>query len=131
MAVDLRGRSFLKEVDFTKEEFTLPARPRRASCATTSAPGPRCRGSSGRNIALIFEKTSTRTRSAFEVGAHDQGAHVTYLGPERVPDRPQGVDEGHRPGPGADVRRHRVPRLRPGERRDPRAATPACRSGTG
>ena len=36
----------------------------------------------GRNIALIFEKTSTRTRSAFEVGAHDQGAHVTYLGPD-------------------------------------------------
>ena len=35
-----------------------------------------------RNIALIFEKTSTRTRSAFEVAAHDQGAHVTYLGPE-------------------------------------------------
>ena len=36
----------------------------------------------GRNIALIFEKASTRTRSAFEVAAHDQGAHVTYLGPE-------------------------------------------------
>ena len=36
----------------------------------------------GRNIALIFEKTSTRTRSAFEVAAHDQGAHVTYLGPD-------------------------------------------------
>ena len=35
----------------------------------------------GRNIALIFEKASTRTRSAFEVAAHDQGAHVTYLGP--------------------------------------------------
>src|ERR1019366_2292728 len=36
----------------------------------------------GRNIALIFEKASTRTRSAFEVAAHDEGAHVTYLGPE-------------------------------------------------
>ena len=35
----------------------------------------------GKNIALIFEKTSTRTRAAFEVAAHDQGAHVTYLGP--------------------------------------------------
>ncbi len=35
----------------------------------------------GRNIALIFEKTSTRTRSAFEVAAHDEGGHVTYLGP--------------------------------------------------
>ena len=39
----------------------------------------------GRNIALIFEKASTRTRSAFEVGAHDQGAHVTYLGPDESP----------------------------------------------
>ena len=36
----------------------------------------------GRNIALIFEKTSTRTRSAFEVAAHDQGAHVAYIGPD-------------------------------------------------
>jgi ornithine carbamoyltransferase len=39
------------------------------------------RGSKGKNIALIFEKTSTRTRCAFEVAAYDQGAHVTYLGP--------------------------------------------------
>ncbi len=38
----------------------------------------------GRNIALIFEKASTRTRAAFEVGAHDQGAHVTYLGPSET-----------------------------------------------
>jgi ornithine carbamoyltransferase len=44
--------------------------------------GQRASRLAGRNIALIFEKTSTRTRSAFEVAAHDEGAHVTYLGPE-------------------------------------------------
>ncbi len=81
VAVDFRGRSFLKEVDFTKEEFTylvdLAAALRRDKRAGTEV-----QKLSGRNIALIFEKTSTRTRSAFEVGAHDQGAHVTYLGPD-------------------------------------------------
>ena len=81
MGVDLRGRSFLKEMDFTKEEFTflidLAATLRRDKRAGTEV-----KRLSGRNIALIFEKTSTRTRSAFEVGAHDQGAHVTYLGPD-------------------------------------------------
>ena len=58
----------------------------------------------GRNIALIFEKTSTRTRSAFEVAAHDQGAHVTYIGPG---DSQLGARSpwGHRPGARADVRR--------------------------
>ena len=44
-------------------------------------PGPRCSGCAGRNIALIFEKTSTRTRCAFEVAAADQGASTTYLDP--------------------------------------------------
>ncbi|MGD0747955.1 MAG: ornithine carbamoyltransferase [Acidimicrobiales bacterium] len=81
MSVDLRGRSFLKEVDFTREEFTylidLAAALRRDKRAGTEV-----QRLPGRNIALIFEKTSTRTRSAFEVGAHDQGAHVTYLGPD-------------------------------------------------
>ena len=81
MSVDLRGRSFLKEVDFTKEEFTylidLAAALRRDKRAGTEV-----QRLPGRNVALIFEKTSTRTRSAFEVGAHDQGAHVTYLGPD-------------------------------------------------
>jgi hypothetical protein len=73
----------------------------------------------GKNIALIFEKTSTRTRTAFEVAAHDQGAHVTYL-------EPSGSQIGHkesmkdnRPGARADLRRHRVPGLRAGDGRDP------------
>jgi len=81
VTIDLRGRSFLKEADFTKEEFTslvdLAERLRDEKRSSTEV-----RRLVGRNIALIFEKTSTRTRSAFEVGAHDQGAHVTYIGPE-------------------------------------------------
>lgn len=78
--VDLHGRSLLKEIDLTKEEFTflidLGARLRAEKRAGTEVQRLR-----GRNIALIFEKASTRTRSAFEVAAYDQGAHVTYLGP--------------------------------------------------
>jgi ornithine carbamoyltransferase len=77
---NLRNRSFLKELDFTREELTylldLSASLKTAKYAGTEVPRL-----NGRNIALIFEKTSTRTRCAFEVAAHDQGAHVTYLDP--------------------------------------------------
>jgi ornithine carbamoyltransferase len=80
MTIDLHGRSLLKEVDFSKEEFSylidLAAQLREAKRSEAEV-----QKLVGRNIALIFEKTSTRTFSAFEVGAHDQGAHVTYLGP--------------------------------------------------
>ncbi|MGK5550245.1 ornithine carbamoyltransferase [Actinomadura kijaniata] len=80
MAFNLRGRSFLKELDFTPREFhfliDLAADLKRAKYTGTERQRLR-----GRNIALIFEKTSTRTRCAFEVAAHDQGAHVTYLDP--------------------------------------------------
>lgn len=76
----LRGRSFLKEVDLTPDEWrsllTLAARLKAAKRAGTEA-----QHLAGKNIALIFEKASTRTRCAFEVAAHDQGAHVTYLDP--------------------------------------------------
>ncbi|HWU33301.1 MAG TPA: ornithine carbamoyltransferase [Marmoricola sp.] len=79
--MDLQGRDFLKEIDFTiaewwdllllaselKKERSQPLRRRRLE---------------GRNIALVFEKASTRTRCAFEVAAHEEGAHVTYLDPE-------------------------------------------------
>ena len=109
----------------------LPGRPGRRSCGCEKRMGLRSSRLAGRNIALIFEKTSTRTRSAFEVAAHDEGAHVTYLGPGGVPARPQGVDEGHRPGAGPDVRRHRVPRRPPRRRWRPSASTPGCRCGTG
>ncbi|QNE74248.1 ornithine carbamoyltransferase [Streptomyces finlayi] len=80
MATDLAGRHFLKELDFTAEEFrglvALAAELKAAKKAGTEV-----RRLSGKNIALIFEKTSTRTRCAFEVAAADQGASTTYLDP--------------------------------------------------
>jgi len=80
MAFNLRNRNFLKELDFTKEEFVyllkLSADLKAAKYGGYEQPRLK-----GKNIALIFEKTSTRTRCAFEVAAYDQGAHVTYLGP--------------------------------------------------
>jgi len=80
MAFNLRNRNFLKELDFTKEEFVyllkLSADLKAAKYGGYEQPRLK-----GKNIALIFEKTSTRTRCSFEVAAYDQGAHVTYLGP--------------------------------------------------
>ncbi|MFD7960486.1 ornithine carbamoyltransferase [Streptomyces zaomyceticus] len=80
MATDLIGRHFLKELDFTAEEFrglvALAAELKAAKKAGVEVQRLR-----GRNIALIFEKTSTRTRCAFEVAAADQGASTTYLDP--------------------------------------------------
>ncbi|MCX4735436.1 ornithine carbamoyltransferase [Streptomyces sp. NBC_01363] len=80
MAIDLAGRHFLKELDFTAEEFRglieLAAELKAAKKSGTEAQRLR-----GKNIALIFEKTSTRTRCAFEVAAADQGASTTYLDP--------------------------------------------------
>ena len=78
---NLRNRSFLKETDFTtgEMEHLLRALARRSS--TPSTPGTEVPRLGGKEIALIFEKTSTRTRAAFEVAAFDQGAHVTYLDP--------------------------------------------------
>ncbi len=77
----LRNRNFLKEIDFTSEEFSqllkLAATLKAAKYGGYEQPRLK-----GKNIALIFEKSSTRTRCAFEVAAYDQGAHVTYLGPE-------------------------------------------------
>ncbi len=80
MSSNLSGRNFLKELDFTPDEWrgllTLSA-----SLKADKAAGIERKHLSGKNIALIFEKTSTRTRCAFEVAAFDQGAHVTYLDP--------------------------------------------------
>ena len=80
MAFNLRNRNFLKLLDFTPAEIKymldLAADLKRAKYAGTEQPRLK-----GKNIALIFEKTSTRTRCAFEVAAYDQGAHATYLGP--------------------------------------------------
>ena len=77
---NLLGRSLLKETDLTQDEFLylvdLAGRLREDKHA-----GRERQRLTGRNIALIFEKASTRTMCAFEVSAFDQGAHVTYLGP--------------------------------------------------
>lgn len=80
MTIDLHNRHFLKLLDFTPQEIQyfldLAAELKR-----TKKAGTEVQRLKGKNIALIFEKTSTRTRCSFEVAAHDQGAHVTYLGP--------------------------------------------------
>jgi ornithine carbamoyltransferase len=80
MAFNLKNRHFLKLLDFTPQEIKfllgLSADLKKAKYAGTEQPLLK-----GKNIALIFEKASTRTRCAFEVAAFDQGAHVTYLGP--------------------------------------------------
>lgn len=78
MSIDLRGRDLLKEVDFTADELIalldVARELKRAGRQRDKHLDRQC-------IALIFEKTSTRTRCAFEVAAHRQGADVTYLDP--------------------------------------------------
>ena len=80
MAFNLRNRNFLTLLDFTPKEINylldLARDLKRAKYTGTEQARLK-----GKNIALIFEKSSTRTRCAFEVAAYDQGAHVTYLGP--------------------------------------------------
>jgi ornithine carbamoyltransferase len=80
MAFNLRNRNFLTLMDFSAKEIdyllTLARDLKEAKYTGTEQPRLK-----GKNIALIFEKDSTRTRCAFEVAAYDQGAHVTYLGP--------------------------------------------------
>lgn len=80
MAVNLRGRSFLKLLDFTPDEIRFLLR-LSASLKQARYGGYEQQRLKGKSIALIFEKDSTRTRTGFEVAAYDQGAHVTYLGP--------------------------------------------------
>ena len=77
---NLRNRSFLKEIDFSPQELRHLLQLAEAMKVAKYA-GTEARRLAGKEIALIFEKTSTRTRSAFEVAAFDQGAHVTYLDP--------------------------------------------------
>lgn len=80
MAFNIRNRNFLKLLDFTPKEIKfmldLAADLKKAKYSGTEQPKLK-----GKNIALIFEKASTRTRCAFETAAYDQGANVTYLGP--------------------------------------------------
>ena len=80
-AVNLRGRHFLKLLDFSRDEIRymldLAAELKAQKKAGTEVERLR-----QKEICLIFEKTSTRTRCSFEVAAYDQGAHVTYLDPQ-------------------------------------------------
>ncbi len=80
MAFNIRNRNFVKLLDFTPKEITfmldLAADLKKAKYAGTEQQKLK-----GKNIALIFEKASTRTRCAFQAAAYDQGAHITYLGP--------------------------------------------------
>lgn len=80
MEINLKNRNFLKLLDFTPEEIqyllNLASKMKKSKASGLEEQMLNCK-----NIALIFEKTSTRTRCAFEVAAYDQGAHVTYLGP--------------------------------------------------
>jgi ornithine carbamoyltransferase len=80
MAFNLRNRSFLKEIDFTPRElgYLLQLSEELKIAKYAGTEGKRL---AGKEIALIFEKTSTRTRAAFEVASYDEGAHVTYLDP--------------------------------------------------
>ncbi len=80
MAFNIKNRNFLKLLDFTPKEIKfmldMAADLKKAKYSGTEQPRLK-----GKNIALIFEKASTRTRCAFQTAAYDQGAHVTYLGP--------------------------------------------------
>ena len=80
MEQSLKNRNFLKLLDYTPAEIRYLLDLARDLKADKKA-GKEEQHLKGKNIALIFEKTSTRTRCAFEVAAHNQGAHVTYLGP--------------------------------------------------
>jgi ornithine carbamoyltransferase len=80
MSFNLHSRSFLKELDFTPDELQFLLR-LSADLKAAKYGGYERRSLVGKEIALIFEKSSTRTMTSFEVAAYDQGACVTYLGP--------------------------------------------------
>ena len=88
MSFNLRHRSFLKELDFTPDELRFLLR-LSADLKAAKYAGYEQPRLAGKDIAMIFEKTSTRTRTSFEVAAKDQGAHVTYL-------EPSGSQIGHK-----------------------------------
>ena len=129
MAFNLRNRSFLKELDFTPEELRFLLK-LSADLKAAKYGGYERQHLAGKNIALIFEKTSTRTRTAFEVAAKDQGAHVTYL-------EPSGSQIGHKESMKDTARSWAGPSTRSSTAASPRRASrsspssPGCRCGTG
>ena len=110
--MDLKGRDFLKLLDFTTEEiaYLLDLAADLKEKKKKGIPVDTLRG---KNVALIFEKTSTRTRCAFEVAAHDLGMGTGSFG---LPDRQEGEHRGHGQGPGGHVRGNRIPGIRAGYR---------------
>ena len=80
MAINLKGRNFLTLKDFTPEEIQYMI-DLSADLKAKKKNGISIKNYTDKNIALIFEKTSTRTRCSFEVAAHDMGMGVTYLDP--------------------------------------------------
>ena len=117
----------MKLADFTPEEITYLL-DLSAELKAAKREGREEQKLVGKEIALIFEKDSTRTRCAFEVAAYDQGAHVTFIA-RWLAHGPQGDGQGHGEGARPHVRRDRVPRLRPGNRRGSPSG-PASRSTT-
>ena len=81
MSINLKGKSFLKLLDFTSEEIEYLIN-RAAELKALKKQGVPHKLHEGKNIALIFEKTSTRTRCSFEVAAYDLGMNVTFLDPK-------------------------------------------------
>ena len=81
MAINLKGRNFLTLKDFTPEEIEYLVE-LSAEVKDKKKKGIPVDNYRGKNVALIFEKTSTRTRCSFEVAAHDMGMGVTYLDPQ-------------------------------------------------
>ncbi len=101
--MSLKNRSFLKLLDYTPaeiEELLDLAADLKAKKKAGIRHNDQLRG---KNIALIFEKTSTRTRCSFEVAAHDLGMAGDLSGPVGQPDRQKGVHRRHRPGAGPHV----------------------------
>ena len=100
--MELKNRSFLKLLDYTPAEIGQLLE-LAADLKAKKKAGIRHDQLRSKNIALIFEKTSTRTRCSFEVAAHDLGMEVTYLDPSGSQIGKKGVHRRYRPGAGTDV----------------------------
>ncbi len=130
MAVNLKGRSFLTLMDFSVEEVRYLLDLSRDLKAKKRM-GIHNDLLKGKNIVLLFEKASTRTRCAFEVAALEEGAHVTFLdGNSSQMGKKESLEDSAKVL-GRFYRRHRVPRLQAGSGGAAWPGSPACRSGTG
>ena len=119
MSFNLRNRSFLKELDFTPGRAQVPAAalrgPQGRQVRRLRAAAP-----DGQEHRAHLREDLDPDPDRLRGGGQGPGRARHLPRPRRLADRPQGVDEGHRAGARAHLRRHRVPRVRPGERRDPR-----------